>query len=94
MAFTKEQHREYRKKLKKEGVCPVCRKGIPEKGNYHCRKCIQNVIERNKIMYKKRFDAGLCRRCGIEKDDKSKVLCVNCTENDTYGRLLRRSLKS
>lgn len=74
MAFTPEQQKAYRRKLKEEGVCIRCHREPSINGGAVCNTCSQVSIDRNRY----RKENGLCKDCGGERDDLSVVRCVNC----------------
>jgi len=73
MAFTKEQHKAHREKMRALGLCVRCHKAKTSGGGV-CDKCKAVFAARSKY----RRENGLCRDCGVPNDDPAKMLCVNC----------------
>ena len=50
MAFTPTQQREYREKLKKQGICTLCHKVKTKKGHVVCQACNDRCSKNRKVM--------------------------------------------
>ena len=82
MAFTKEQLKEYRKKLKAQGVCVSCHKNKAMDGCVICKACSKKKYE-NKL---KLVEQGLCRECRAPIDTPGRHVCINCEKRFTEYR--------
>lgn len=64
-----ENKREYdaerRADLKARGLCG-CQRPLAE-GKSQCQRCLDRGNTRQKRIFQERIDAGLCRRCGLNK---------------------------
>jgi hypothetical protein len=86
MAFTPKQLREYRHKLKAQGVCVRCHNAWAEDGMVVCAKCNEYSQDRKR----KLVSNGMCRDCGHDTD--SGVRCVFCADEQVQHRAMMRSL--
>lgn len=66
---------------KAEGVCtvPGCRKP-PGPGRLKCVECAADVQVRRKSVYRDRYTAGLCRRCGKKQRAEGRLACDGCAK--------------
>jgi hypothetical protein len=66
--------RQRQKTLAAQGLCVVC--AAPTKdGKTKCEAHIRQQKECTKALQRKRLEAGLCRRCGAPRGEKSKMYC-------------------
>lgn len=72
---TTEMVRRLRAKRKGQGLCIYC--GQPAKPHRSCGECRKEHRARSKKTYDARKAAGVCARCGGEKEAKRK-LCASC----------------
>lgn len=79
MAFTPEQRREYRRKLKERGICTVC--GTRESGGRAvCKVC----RDRSSKYIKERRSSGRCHNCFCKCDE---YRCPECRmKHNEYRR--------
>lgn len=61
------KRKEIYNKLKKEGICVVCRKRKAEIGKVRCELCYNNMRENEKRIREKRTKEGKCCLCGCDK---------------------------
>ena len=86
MAFTSEQQRAYREKLKSDGICPHCHKRKAEAGRIVCNVCTKQMRDSSI----EKFNAGLCKSCGGQLDNPSFKRCVNCSAKESRAGFWRR----
>jgi len=86
MAFTAEQHREHRDKLRGLGICIRCHKNKAE-GSV-CNECLEATKKRWTMLAKE----GRCKSCGKPLDDKSLKRCVNCSALEYHGKFIREMM--
>jgi predicted amidophosphoribosyltransferase len=93
MAFTPEQHREYRAKLRSMGICIVCHKAEAE-GGAVCAECLKRNNERRNDMRK---SGSRCHDCCNPLDEFSisvgRVNCPVCSEKRLVQQRRRREKK-
>ena len=61
---------------KASGICVICFHAIPIR--HICGACLEAISERQQRRRDRWREAGLCSRCGHERDDQSKVTCGVC----------------
>ncbi len=92
MAFTPKQHREYRKKLKKEGICTYCHREGTVDGKSICIKCRKR---NNKVRDEMRAEGGRCSNCLNKLDEFSMMqghtYCPYCLERRRMYKLRRNA---
>lgn len=71
--------------LKAEGLCTRCANPNPIGGSL-CEGCRKRQSEQRKSNREYRVSIGICTRCGKNKAEPNKRLCMECLgkENDTY----------
>ena len=91
MAFTPQQHREYREKLKAEGICTRCHKEETESGRSVCAACYNDSKE---AIYKHRREGFRCHDCMNPLDEFSRTLgrarCQYCMEKENLRKRRQR----
>ena len=79
MAFTPKQQKDYRDKMRKEGICVRCHKRKPNEGNAVCPRCIKILNARRR---KNREDPTRCAECENKLDEwvllMGSIRCNNC----------------
>lgn len=85
MPFTPEQHRAYRLKMKKEGMCVRCHNVKADEGKSTCSSCRKAGLARRKI----RLESGtFCRYCTRQREVGN--LCRVCADSKNRGRRAKR----
>ena len=81
MAFTPQQHREYREKLKAEGICITCHKEPAREWSVVCQSCQDKSYKAKSELRK---SGGRCHDCCNILDDFSIAVgrsdCPTCHE--------------
>lgn len=95
MAFTPEQMREYRKRLKQEHTCTSCHKACNlDRSKASCGGCISRINAARKIRRARFREEGRCGECGIMQPGAKGDgwYCPGCKEDYTayrhYGTML------
>ena len=89
MAFTAQQHREYRAKLKEQGICIACHKRPGKDGYATCSICEERTAKRDRG-YRK--DPLRCHDCKwvMNEFDKGSSRCASCAEAGLQRKAVRR----
>ncbi len=94
MAFTPQQHREYRAKLKERGICTICHKRKTG-GNSVCSICAERNNKRNEIA---RRDMSKCHDCQKDLDEYSIMTgrrnCSYCLERTKIHKIRKKQYET
>ena len=94
MAFTAEQHKAHRARLKADGICPRCHKNPTGDSMLVCSECRNSTKDLKQIKRKKWIEGGKCRRCGGELGEFTRlvgrVACPDCNDERAEERKRRR----
>jgi hypothetical protein len=67
-------------------VCIHCKEREVMQGRRVCGVCIEIQIEQQRIRRNRWKDAGLCQRCGSERDREDRAYCTACrTAHNRHG---------
>lgn len=71
---------DYKRLLRKHGICRKCGKMEVIPGASECPHCRRKEKERKRERIRKLVEAGICIRCGKEKAREGKRTCQACGE--------------
>lgn len=77
--------RRYRR-LKKAGVCVICKGAPARSGIVRCEPCQQKMLDKQRA----KIAAGICYVCGGRIDGTSATKCTACCDFYEYKRALKR----
>ena len=88
MPFTPEQHKAHRERMRRIGICIICRKRKARKGYAMCKTCTDRCAAN--LQYK--VDNRLCRDCGIPLEENEGTKCRFCAVVQNEKRMERSRL--
>lgn len=91
MAFTPEQHKAYRMRLRADSICIRCRRVPAMAGKALCRKCRESSNEHRR---KKREDKTICYDCNKPMNEFELAIgvirCTACAQKNSERKVLNR----
>lgn len=88
----KRYNKELRQLRKQQGLCTVCGKEQPIKGQLVCWQCSANNKDFCKAKYESRKKRHICHQCG-KPVDEDRVICPECSTKRNRKQKLTYELR-
>jgi hypothetical protein len=92
VAFTPKQHKEYRNKLREQGICIHCHKRAVREGMATCKTCAIAIYKITKRLRKVKDRCNNCfNKLGEFDIFSGRRVCPNCLERSRIMDEIRRN---